>query len=162
MTFEEWRSKRKWTMDIDTQYPEIGKINVNGFLYPDGAFTLLNYVDPGSWYTVVGNDELNDEDLDVVEKFLWENHSRHNYNNSFDEEEEQLTTGFKLFCEQSGLKHESMDEVHAVLVTKAHDKEVEWKASTRLLATCDEFMDRWVDMVERRAEAAESKATEPK
>lgn len=51
-----------------------------GLIFIDKAFIVIN-VEKGQFWTIAGRDEFEDDELFPVMQWLWDNHSRDNYDN---------------------------------------------------------------------------------
>ena len=132
--FDEWRAKKQFSdtlaSDLKMCDENDSKIDMRGFIYPDGAWIELK--DSGKWHTIVANTEEFFYDLRQMEHYLWSVHSSSNITTPRDEMIDEL----ERYCKTWGLPHLSADE----LLTECQVKRNTYKTHVDWLAG---YLSRW-------------------
>ena len=72
MNLEQFQNTRKWTYDISAISNDEEHDSVAGYIYAD-SFWIAIIRGGAQYHALVGNDEITDPDLAVVEQYLWDN-----------------------------------------------------------------------------------------
>lgn len=81
--FAEWRASRVWCADFAAAGLEHAGTECDGddpgYAYAFGCWIIDLGAEAkgGRYWTIVGNGELADDDLEVVERFLWNGHAKY-------------------------------------------------------------------------------------
>jgi hypothetical protein len=123
MTFEQFQASRRYSEDIGTAISDArweGEPSAKGYLYLDGLY--IEEVQPhwpeaakarGKWYLLIDRDDWITDDLEALERKLYDWAASEGYfegNDSIDTELNSLTSEYKAWNKAQGLNLGSADE----------------------------------------------------